>query len=68
MAKAFQNFASNIYLADNPKPREVLLITGAEPDQGTSTVVSNLAFSLLEYGKNVIAIDCNLYAPKLQFI
>jgi capsular exopolysaccharide synthesis family protein len=66
MAKAFQNFASNIYLANNQNLKSVLLITGAEPDQGTTTVVSNLAYSLSEYGKVVIAVDCNLYMPKLH--
>ncbi len=65
IAKAFQNFASNIYL-DNGQKLKVLLVTSAEPGQGTSTVVNNLAYSLSLYGKNVIAVDCNVYSPTLH--
>ena len=66
ITKAFQDFASNIYLANDQELTKVLLITSAEPGQGTSTVVTNLAYSLSEYGKTVIAIDCNVYLPKLH--
>lgn len=66
IAKAFQNFASNICLTNGQKLKKVLLATSAEPGQGTSTVVSNLAYSLSLYGKNVIAIDCNVYSPSLH--
>ena len=66
VSKAYQCFAENIYLTNDQKLKKVLLVTSAEPGQGTSTVVTNLAYSLSEYGKTVIAIDCNLYLPKLH--
>ncbi len=66
IANAFQNFASSIYLANNQMPHKVLLVTSVEPGQGNSTVVTNLAYSLSEYGKTIIAVDCNAYSPKLH--
>lgn len=65
-AIAFQNFASNLYLANAQKLKKVLIVTSPEPGQGTSIVVTNLAYSLSLYGKNVVAVDCNVYSPALH--
>jgi capsular exopolysaccharide synthesis family protein len=38
----------------------------AEPGQGKSMISSNLAFTLAEAGKKVLAIDCDMRLPQLH--
>ena len=44
----------------------MLLITVAEPKQGKSTVTANLSIALAEYGKTVVAVDCDMRLPNLH--
>ena len=44
----------------------MLLLLSAEPGEGKSMLVSNLAYTLAESGKTVAAVDCNLRSPKLN--
>jgi non-specific protein-tyrosine kinase len=46
----------------------IVLVTSAEPGEGKSTVVANLATALGKMGCSVTAIDCNLYHPSLDTI
>jgi polysaccharide biosynthesis transport protein len=66
IAEAFRKLATNIQLANHQESRKVLLIVSAEPNQGKSMIVANLAFSLAELGKNVVAIDCDTRMPTLH--
>jgi len=65
-AETFRNLATKIQLIDRKQSGNILLIISAEPRQGKSMIVSNLAFALAESGKNVIAVDCDLRRPKLH--
>jgi polysaccharide biosynthesis transport protein len=64
-SEAFRNLATKIQLITN-QPNQVLLVMGAEPRQGKSMIVTNLAYALAESGKKVIALDCDLRLPKLN--
>jgi polysaccharide biosynthesis transport protein len=66
LAEGFRKLGAYIQLINNQKSRKVLLVLSAEPGEGKSMVVSNLAYSLAEQGKTVVAIDCNLRLPKLH--
>jgi succinoglycan biosynthesis transport protein ExoP len=66
LADAFLDLASNIQTTDQQPTKKVLLIMSAEPKQGKSMAVQHLAVSLAEFGKNVIAVDCDVRLPKLH--
>jgi succinoglycan biosynthesis transport protein ExoP len=66
LADAFLDLASNIQITDQQPTKKVLLIMSAEPKQGKSMAVQHLAVSLAEFGKNVIAVDCDVRLPKLH--
>ena len=66
LANAFQNLAFNLQPAKGQPQKNILLIISAEPNQGKSTIVHRLAFTLAELGKKVIAIDCDNHTPKLH--
>ncbi len=66
VAEAFRNLAANIQLIDHQQPRKVLLFMSAEPKQGKSMIVSNLAFALAEEEKKVVVVDCDMRLPKIH--
>jgi Mrp family chromosome partitioning ATPase/DNA-binding transcriptional regulator of glucitol operon len=47
------------------KKVEVLLATSARPDEGKSTVVSNLGVTLAQAGHSVICVEADLRRPRL---
>jgi len=65
-AEAFRNLRTKIQLIDRQRSIKILLMISAEPGQGKSMIVANLAFSLSEAGKRVLAIDGDLRLPKLN--
>jgi capsular exopolysaccharide synthesis family protein len=66
MEEAFRNLATYIQQSDHWHAAKVILVLGAEPNQGKSLVVARLACSLAECGKRVVAIDCDIRLPKLH--
>jgi Mrp family chromosome partitioning ATPase len=67
-AEAFRRLRTNLFNIDRDPPLKTLLVTSAEPGEGKSTVVANLAFTLAEAGRRVIVIDANLRRPALHHI
>lgn len=65
-ANAFQNLRAKIQLVNSQKLPKAIMIMSAEPMQGKSTVVSNLAFSLAQAGKKVVVVDADLRLPTLH--
>jgi capsular exopolysaccharide synthesis family protein len=65
-AEAFRNLRVKLQLVNNQQLPKVLLIMSAEPKQGKSTIVSNLAFTLTKYGKKVVVIDADMRLPTLH--
>ena len=66
IAEAFRNLATNIQQIDHGRALKVLLVLSAEPNQGKSLIVSQLACSLAESGRKVVAIDCDMRLPRLH--
>ncbi|MFW6041799.1 MAG: division plane positioning ATPase MipZ [Guyparkeria sp.] len=55
--------------APNRTPYEVpkvLVVTGAQGDEGKSTTVVNLAAALAETGRSVLVIDCDFRKPEVH--
>ena len=66
--EAFRNLRLNIQLINPQHPIKVLLITSAEPGEGKSTIVANLAFVLAKSGKKVVVVDSDLRLPRINKI
>lgn len=66
LAEGFRNLATHVILSDRERHRPVWLIMSAEPQQGKSMVASNLAIALVEYGKNIVLVDCDMRRPRLH--
>lgn len=50
---------------DGGSPK-VVLMTSADPAEGTTTAVANLAASFAESGRSVLVISCNLVSPRIH--
>jgi polysaccharide biosynthesis transport protein len=65
-AEAFRNLAISIQMTSHKQTGKALLFMSAEPAQGKSMIVYNLAFSLSEFGEKVVVVDCDLQLPKIH--
>jgi capsular exopolysaccharide synthesis family protein len=43
---------------------KILMVTSSEPNEGKSTITSNLAIAFSQAGKKVIVVDCDLHIPQ----
>ncbi len=66
--EAFRVLRSNLLAPDGVGPRKTLLVTSAEPGAGKSTVLANLAVTLAQTGRTVIAVDTDVKRPTLHRI
>ena len=66
-AEAFRSLRTTLFhsLSDEKK---VLQISSAEPGDGKSTVVANLAMAMAQAGKRVLLIDCDLRRPTIHHL
>lgn len=72
-SEAFRCLRTNLFIFDQHRPLrtlplKTLLITSAEPGEGKSTVVVNLAFALAQTERKILLIDSNLRRPSLHNI
>jgi capsular exopolysaccharide synthesis family protein len=67
MAESFRSSATSLLYStpggDGPR---VFIVTSPSPQEGKSTVVSNLAIALAETGQRVLLIDADLRLPRLH--
>jgi succinoglycan biosynthesis transport protein ExoP len=69
LAEAFRSTITSIlYTGDNGSRPRVFVITSPAPQEGKSTVVSNLAIALAEVSNRVLLIDADMRRPRLHSI
>jgi polysaccharide biosynthesis transport protein len=69
LAEAFRaTITSILYTGDNGSRPRVFVITSPAPQEGKSTVVSNLAIALAEVNSRVLLIDADMRRPRLHSI
>ena len=66
--EAFRRLRTNLFTLDHDSPLRALLITSAEPREGKSTIVSNLAYAVAQSGRQVVVVDAHLRLPTLHKI
>jgi tyrosine-protein kinase len=64
--EAFRRLRTNLFTLEQDPPLRTLLVTSAEPGEGKSTVVVNLARAIAQSGRMVIVVDCDLRAPTVH--
>jgi len=66
IAEAFRALRSNIQFAAVDKPIHTLLITSAGPDEGKSTVTSNLGAVMALGGRKTVILEADLRRPRVH--
>jgi len=64
--EAFRILRTNLFELNHQKPLKALLITSADPGDGKSTTLFNLAAAIAETGNKVVIIDGDMRKPKLH--
>ena len=66
--EAFRVLRTNILSLDSGAAPKTLLVTSVDPGAGKSTVLANLAVSLAQSGRKIVAVDSDFRAPSLDKI
>ena len=66
VAEAYRTARANIQFLSATNGVKTLVVTSAQLGEGKSTTAANLAVSLAQTGKRVIAISCDLRKPRLH--
>lgn len=66
ISEAFRTLRNNIQFASIDKPIKTIMFTSANPNEGKSTIVSNLAIVLAQINKKVLLIDTDLVNPTIH--
>jgi capsular exopolysaccharide synthesis family protein len=66
VAEAYRMLRTNVQFSTLEKPAQTLLVTSANPGEGKTTTVANLAVVMAQTGKRVIAVDSDLRRPALH--
>jgi non-specific protein-tyrosine kinase len=65
-AEAFRTLRTNVSYASVDRPLSTLMVTSAEPGEGKTTVISNLAVVMAQNGRNITLVDCDLRHPSVH--
>jgi capsular exopolysaccharide synthesis family protein len=68
LQEAYRRVRTNIFSANYDHSIKIILATSAEPGEGKSTVVANLAKSVAQTGRRVVVVDGDMRRPTLHTI
>jgi capsular exopolysaccharide synthesis family protein len=63
-AESFRRLSFHLSQNGTQSNSQSLLVTSAEPQEGKSTVVANLAMALAARGRNVVVVDADVRRPR----
>ena len=66
IAEAYRQLRTNVQYSRIDSPLRTLLVTRANPCEGKSTTVSNLAIAFAQAGKKVLIVDTDFRKPNLH--
>ncbi len=65
-AEAYRTLRTSIRFSSLDKPLRTLLVAGAGAEDGSSTVLCNLAVAIAQADTRVIVVDCDLRRPSVH--
>lgn len=68
VAEQFRMFRTNIRFSFAGDEVKTIVVTSCLPNEGKSTIISNLAISMAKSGKSVVIVDCDLKKPAIHKI
>lgn len=68
ITEQYRSLRTNIEYAQIDKALQTITMTSANPSEGKSTTIANLAVTYAQQGKKVLMIDADLRKPSLQKI
>jgi tyrosine-protein kinase Etk/Wzc len=66
ITEAYRKLRTNVQYSHIDSPLRTLLVTSANPSEGKSTTVSNLAIAFAQTGKKVLVVDTDFRNPNLH--
>src|SRR5262249_40994027 len=66
MAESFRTALTSLFLSDVEGAGMAIAVTSAAPNEGKTTLVSNLGLAVAEIGKRVLLINGDLRQPRLH--
>ncbi|NJO05051.1 MAG: polysaccharide biosynthesis tyrosine autokinase [Chloroflexaceae bacterium] len=67
-SEAFRRLRTRLMSMNGTRPLSIVLFTSAQPGEGKSTTVANLAYVLARAGQSVIVVDSDLRLPTIHRI
>lgn len=65
VAECFRRTRTNLLFSCPPDRQRTVLVTSAQPEEGKTAVVVNLAIASAQSGRKVLLVDCNFRRPAL---
>lgn len=66
--EAFRRLRTNLFALADRSPLQSILVTSAEPNEGKSTTIANLAMAVSQSGRKVVIVDADLRRPSMHKI
>lgn len=68
ISEAFRSLRTNVHYTNIDKEIKIIQVTSSLQSEGKSTIAANYAVTLVQSGKKVLIIDCDLRRPNLHRI
>ena len=66
LSEAYRSLRTSLLLSSSGRPPRVVLVTSAQPGEGKTTTVVNLAITLAQLGSRVLVVDSDMRKPRIS--